>query len=73
MKTNNTKVKIHNLKQPRPTLRMVKIASSRSFVHFKTTENYEGCFSFISVLEIPPNTNTNATYLGLGIMPIQLG
>ena len=40
--TNNTKVKIHIIKQPRPTLRMVKIASSS--VHFNTTENYEGCF-----------------------------
>ena len=61
--TNNTKVKIHIIKQPRPTLRMVKIASSRSTVHFNATENYEGCFSFISFLEIPPNTNTNATFL----------
>ena len=59
--TNNTKVKIHIIKQPRPTLRMVKIASSRSSVHFNATENYEGCFSFISFLEIPPNTNTNTT------------
>ena len=38
-------------------------------VHFNTTENYEGWFIFISILELPPNKNKDDTRVWK-IMPI---
>ena len=66
--TNNTNVKKTIKSNQDQNLEWWKL-HNRSSVHFNTTENYEGWFIFISILELPPNTNKDDTRVWK-IMPI---